>query len=381
VFPILGENGDPSASGLVRALFLPAYACALFLLALQPVEMAGAVLRQPLLLVLMAIVGLSVLWSVEPDQTVRRMVALYATTLGGVVLGARYGWAKLSEVIATAFAILVVLCFAAALLLPQVGVMHALFPGAWRGLWMEKNALGGNMTLGACAFAAAALLNPGRARLWWVFAGLALALVLLSTSKTSLVAFVLGAGTLTLVWMVRRGGAFAVLAVWLAVVGLGGLLALALLDRDAVFALLGKDATLTGRTKIWAAVLRQIHLRPLTGYGYGAVWSETGNWGPLAWIIKDATFKPEHAHNAWLEQWLGLGIFGLAAFALFYVQTLAAAIIGLFRTAGAYFFLPYLVVYTLTTLTESVAVTYNDFRWVILTAVAIRLGLPERRPA
>jgi hypothetical protein len=184
VFPMLGENGDPAASGLVRALFLPAYGCALILLAMQPMATLAAVVRQPLLLLLMAIVGVSVLWSVEPDQTVRRMVALYATTLSGIVIGARYGWARLSEVIATAFAILVVICFAVAIAVPSVGVMHTLFPGAWRGVWVEKNALGGNMTLGACVFAAAALLNPARARLWWPFAGLALALILLSTSKT-----------------------------------------------------------------------------------------------------------------------------------------------------------------------------------------------------
>jgi hypothetical protein len=39
--------------------------------------------------------------------------------------------------------------------------MTELFPGAWRGLWREKNGLGGNMAFGFCILSAAALLNPG----------------------------------------------------------------------------------------------------------------------------------------------------------------------------------------------------------------------------
>ena len=376
-FPLLGENIDPSSGGLIRLMFLPAYACALFLLALQPMPFLLAMVRQPLLLLLMAVVGVSMLWSVEPDQTVRRMVALYATTLGGVVLGVRYSWPRLAEVIGTAFAILAVGSLVMAVAFPSIGVMHVLFPGAWRGLWEEKNALGGIMALGVCALSAAALLNPARARVWWPLAGLALGLILMSTSKTSLVALVLGTGVMAFVWLVRRGPAMSVAATWLAVLAIGAAACLAIFASDVLFGLLGKDATLTGRTRIWAAVIHQIKLRPWTGYGYGAVWTEEGNWGPLAWIIKEAGFKPGHAHNSWLEQWLGLGVFGLGAFALFYLQTLVTAIIGAFRTAGAYFFAPYLIVYTLISLTESVAVTYNDFRWVIFVAIAVRLALPR----
>ena len=379
VFPLLGEKGDPAASGLVRALFIPAYAAAVGLLALAPVRTALAAIRQPFLLVLMIIVGASVLWSVEPDQTLRRIVAIYATTLGGIVLGARYRWAELAEVLATAFAILAAIALVVSLAVPSVGVMHELFPGAWRGVWTEKNDLGGNMSLGFCCLVAAALLNPQRAKIWWPFAALAFGLILMSTSKTSLVAVMMGVGGLIFVGMVRRGPAMGVVATWLAVLGIVMVACLALFASDLVFEVLGKDATLTGRTKIWAAIMRRIAERPWTGYGYGAVWNETGSWGPLAWIVKDAGFKPQHAHNAWLEQWLGLGIGGLIAFALMYVETVACAIVAAYREKGAYLALPYVLVYSLMSLTESVAVTYNDFRWVIFTALAIKLVWPDDR--
>ena len=44
------------------------------------------------------------------------------------------------------------------------------------------------MAFGFLIFAAAGLLNPRRAALWWPFAALDLGMLLLSTSKTSLVA-------------------------------------------------------------------------------------------------------------------------------------------------------------------------------------------------
>jgi exopolysaccharide production protein ExoQ len=379
VFPLLGEKGDPAASGLVRALFVPAYACAFGLLVAAPLRTALATVRQPFLIVLMAIVGASVLWSVEPDQTVRRVVAIYATTLGGIVLGSRWRWAELAEVLATAFAILAVISLVVPIVMPSIGVMHELFPGAWRGVWTEKNDLGGNMSLGFCTLSAAAMLNPSRAKLWWPFAGLALFLILMSTSKTSLVAVMLGVGGLMFVTLVRRGPAMGVATTWLAVLGITMIAGFAFFASDLFFEILGKDATLTGRTKIWAAIMRQIADRPWTGFGYGAVWDETGAWGPLAWIVKDAGFRPHHAHNAWIEQWLGLGIPGLAAFVCFYLQTMTTAIVAVYRHKGAYLALPFLIVYSLMSLTESIAVTYNDFRWVIFTAIAVKLAWPDRK--
>ena len=353
----------------------------LALLALTPWNTVKGLVRQPFLIALFAIAAASLFWSVSPDQTQRRIFALAFTTLGGVTLAARYSWAKLAEAIAATFAILATLSLLAAVFVPSVGRMTDLFPGAWRGLWIEKNAFGGNMAISAAICAAAALLNPRRARLWWGFAGLSLLLVLMSTSKTSLLSAMLGIGAILLVALVRRGPVGGVVATWVGVVALGLVAALVFFASDALFGLLGKDATLTGRTKIWSAIMIQIQQRPWQGFGYGAIWDETDKWGPLAWITKDAGFVAHHAHNSWLEQWLSLGVVGLCAWIGFYVQTLAANIWGLYRQKGAYLALPFFVVYSLMTLTESIAVTYNDMRWVMFVAFAVKLTLPDEDAA
>lgn len=377
ILPIFGSKFDAASSAAIRNAYLPAYAAGVFVLAMRPWDTVLAMLRQPFLIVLMIVTAASVLWSIAPDATVRRLVALVATTLTGVVLAVRFRWATLAEVIAAAFGLLAVASLVAGAVLP-FGKMTELFPGAWRGVWMEKNALGGNMAMAFSIFGAAAMLAPKRFWLWAGCAVIALALVLLSTSKTSLVSLVLGAMGLAFVWVVRRGPVSGVAATWAAVLGAGLLAAFLLFAADVFLELLGKDATLTGRTKIWEAVMRQIWERPLTGYGFAAVWDDKSGWGPLAWITKDAGFKAQHAHNSWLEQWLGMGLFGLAAWGLFYVQTLTATLVAVFRDKGAYLALPFMVIYSLVSLTESIAVSYNDLRWVIFVALAVKLAWGDR---
>jgi len=376
--PLVGGGDETQHSELLRNLFLPAYAAGVFLVALTPLNLAKGLIRQPFLIALVAVAALSWFWSVSPDQTSRRIFALIFTTLGGAVLAARYSWARLAEALGACFAILAIVCLFTGLFVPSIGRMADIFPGSWRGVWEEKNAFGDNMAMGAAICAAAALLNPRRAGFWWGVALLSFLLVIMSTSKTSLISVVLAAGALGLVWAVRRGPAAGVAATWAAVAGLMLIGAVVFFASDVIFGILGKDATLTGRTQIWAAIMRQIDQRPWLGFGYAAIWDEApGQWGPLAWIVHDAGFRPRHAHNAWLEQWLAIGVPGLAAWACLFGQTLVANVVALYRDKGAYLALPFFVVFALTSLTESIAVQYNDMRWVLFVALAVKLALPD----
>jgi exopolysaccharide production protein ExoQ len=380
VAPLSGETGDPEASGLLRALYYPAYAAAIVLIASAWRRSLLALLRAPLLIALVGLAATSVLWSAAPDITARRSVALAFTCLSGVALAARFSWARLTEVLATGFAILAGASVVTGLFVPGIGRMSDLFPGAWRGLWFEKNALGQYMTIGFCVCAAAAALNPDRRRRWGAAAVLTLLLVLLSTSKTSLASLVLAAGMFGFVWLVRRGPAAGIAAVWLGVVVAIGVAGFLVLEPDRAFALFGKDATLTGRTKIWAAVVRRIHERPAFGWGYGAVWDDKDLWAPLAKISREAGFVARHAHSSWMEQALGLGVAGLALWSLWFAETVLRALFALFTRRSAYLAAPYLAAYALTSLTESVTLIWNELTWVMFVIVAVKLALGERPP-
>jgi exopolysaccharide production protein ExoQ len=374
-FPLTGDSLNQD-SILLRVGILPAYAAAMLMLLMSPLSAVKATLRQPFLIALMGVVCASYFWSIAPDQTARRAFAVVCTTLGGIVMASRFRWSQIAEVTAICFGVLAVLSLLVCLAVPRIGVMTEIFPGAWRGLWVEKNVLGGIMALGFSIFAAAAILNPRRALVWCGFAVLALFLVLMSQSKTSLVSLLLGAMAMGFIWIVQRGPALGVASVWLAVSACALVGAFIFFASDVFFDLLGKDATLTGRTEIWTAIIRQIEQRPWTGYGYQAVWTDKSGRGPFAWIVKEAGFTPQHAHNSWLEPWLGLGLVGLAAWGLFYLQTLMTAILAIFRHRGAYLVFPFLLIFSLITMTESIAVTFNDFRWTLFVAFAVKLAYP-----
>ncbi len=375
VMPLTGPDGDADASTLIRSLYIPAYAGTLALTVMRARQVLASAIRAPLLWATIGLAFVSTIWSVDPGVSFRRSVALLFLTLAGVVLASNYRWPKLLEVLSTSFAIVVLLCFVFCLLLPRYGRMTTLFPGAWRGVWFEKNALGDNMAVACVTFCAAARLNAKRAWFWLIMTVLAVALLLLSRSKTSLVSFVLGCAALAFVVLVKRGPVTGVLTTFLSVTAMLVLAAVVYFHTDAVFALLGKDATLTGRTSLWDAVLVQIHRRPMLGFGYGAVWENKDVWAPLAQISKRAKFVAAHAHNSWLEVWLALGLVGLILFSVYFMETWVRTIVAAYSGAGGYFALPFLLIFSLMTLTENVALVYNNgFFWVLFVVLAVKLA-------
>jgi len=380
--PLMGYGSSTTEGPLIRLIYFPAYALGLGLAVIVLPRTIEGALRSPLLIVLLLLAAASWFWSTEPDATIRRFVALGFTSLGGVALASRFRWSVFAELVATAFAILGLLSLLVVILKPDWGLMTNIFPGAWRGLWLEKNNLGGNMTVGFGFSVAAAVLAPQRRRLWLVFAGLSLLLVAASTSKTALVVLALMLGCMGFIWLVRRGPAAGVSAGWAGLVGVMLIVAVWLFAADAIFDLLGKDATLTGRTGIWDGINRVMVGHEWTGYGYGAIWDDDDPFAPLAWITHYAGFRASHAHNGWMEIWLGIGLIGVIAFGFWFIETWFRAVWATFAGGdGAWVALPFIAAYSIAMLTESITLTWHDMRWVLFVAVAVKLALGDPQPA
>ena len=377
----LGAGEQPADSALIRALYYPAYAAGLTLMAMSPAEMLAMMGRTALVWVLVAFAFVSTLWSIDPAATDRRAVALLFSTICAAAIGANLSWRQLTRMFAFCFALASVASLLCALLLPKFGVMQTDFPGAWSGLFIEKNGLGAwaAQTLVACG--AAFLLDRPR-RWWWAAAAvLGATLLLLSTSKTALVVALIGCLSFAFAWAVRRGAVAAVVTTFVAVVALGAMAFAVAFAPDTLLGLLGKDPTLTGRTRIWAAVSRQIALRPRTGFGYGAIWSDQTGWGPVYWVVKQYGARPAYAHNGWLDLWLALGVYAVAIMAVLLVVTWVSAIAATYRRSDAYLALPVISMFTVANLTESSIVFYNDIGWVLFIIVAAKLMTPDRAPA
>jgi len=101
-----------------------------------------------------------------------------------------------------------------------------------------------------------------------------------------------------------------------AVVGLGAVLAV-WLWRSEIFTLLGRSSDLTGRERIWAAVLSRAVERPFAGWGFASPWI-AGDPHFDRWIV-DHGQTVMQAHNMWVDLFMQLGIVGIVLMAGVYL--------------------------------------------------------------
>jgi O-antigen ligase len=370
------RQGLAEPPGVARIIFLPVEAFRGWAVWRQAATAARTALAMPVLLALLGFAALSALWSIDSGATLRRAVWLALTMGFGLYLAWRYDWSQLVRVIAGAFVVLIVGSLLLGALAPSIGRMTAEHPGAWAGLWTHKNTLGGIMALGVCVCASAAWVEPQRRFFWLAAAAGAFALVLLSTSKTALLASVLGFAVMGASALARRGPLQTVLvsASALAAVVIG--VSLVMLAPELIVAVIGRDLTLTGRTDIWEASASAVAARPWFGYGYYAFWLPDN--GPAFWVREAVAWQVASAHSSWLELALGLGRAGVALFALQLIATLRRGAGAIMRADAGLWAPAFLAAFALYTLSESHALQANNLFWTIYVAVAARLALDAR---
>ncbi len=377
--PIFAADGDPESSAILRLMWLPVYGLTLVWLMATPARTLDTAMRIPLILALSALCLASYMWSVDGGITQRRGFALVMTTLIGLVLASRFTWRDLVPLIGVVFAILAFLSAAMAIANPTLGVHHDIHVGAWRGIWWEKNTLGAMMAFGALAAISSSVFQPERRLIWWGLAAFQAAMVLMSTSKTALLALLLALAGTAAIALSRRGFGFAALILC----GGGLLVFIAAMVMSiapvAVIEALGRDATLTGRTDIWIVLADQVQARYWTGYGYGAFW--VNEYGPAFWVRQRTQWPVPTAHNGWLELALSVGLPGVALMAVSLLASIFRAFTRLFKGPEVYWALVFLVLVALISISESNLVQRNAITWVLFVATAARLAMPARYEA
>lgn len=367
------SEGDPVTEGIWLLVYLVMFL--LFLVRWR--SLLAVALGDKLLLFLTGIALLSVLWSVAPEVTVRRGVALIGTTMFGIYLAERFSFEELLRLLGWALGIAAVLSLAFALLLPSYGISQdPITQGDWKGIFDHKNTLGKNMALSIVVFLLLALSARRYRWVAWAGVGISGVLLVLSNSTTALVVAV-GLGLLLPFYSIlRRDALVAVPLALLAMVLIGGAAAWLLSNPETVLGILGKDATLTGRTVLWSAVLDEIRERPWTGYGYSAFWLGWEGKSATVWLATGEEFYD--AHNGILDLWLTLGLVGVAVFLLNFVRAfvragvwvrVAGTVVGLWPIAFLTFML-------LSNLTEGTILQQNNLSWILYVATVLRVATP-----
>jgi O-antigen ligase len=72
-----------------------------------------------------------------------------------------------------------------------------------------------------------------------------------------------------------------------------------------------------------------------------------------------------------------MGIVGLVIWALVFAEIWLKGLYRMLRGDGGYFALPLIGIYSLSSLTESMALSWNDLRWSLFVMVLVKLSLPR----
>lgn len=369
--------GDGTGSAVLRALWLPVYGLAFVACLVRIKTVSYSLLKLPFLTALTLLATFSFFWSIDPSLSLRRGIAIAMTTLAGVYIGSEYDWKTLLRALGIAWAIIAVVAFLTAIGLPSMGVDNEVHAGAWKGLYYEKNQLGGHMARVAFLMAFLALMDTKWRKLWIGVTLLAAFLVLMSTSKTALLGMMLGLGLLAIsVWM-KRSVVNTLAVSWIGVVVVGGFAALITLAPELLVQMLGRDLTLTGRTDIWVNLVSTINEKPWLGYGYGAFWAPDSD--PAYFVRITLQWAAPTAHNGWFEVALGVGLIGLALHALDLLQTFYRALRSSLDTWMGIFAIGVILQFLLFNLTESVSLEQNGIAWVTYVIVATKLANRPRQ--
>jgi len=362
-----------------RAAYWTGYLFTLFQVLIRPNQMLRAAMRNPFVIAIVAIAALSVTWSVDPATSLRRAFALTMWTLFGLYLASRYDTKTLLRLLGVALGLLALMSIAGVILTPDYGIELGFDKGAWRGVFTTKNTLGEMMLLAAVVFGLFAS-RKGPARVPAMF-GVVLAMTLIFFAKATAALLIVAvlALTIPIVLTFRKNNAAAALVLCI-LLGVSAGASVAIADRDAVLSVLGKDATLTGRTVLWSAVEDRIEERPILGYGYSAFWEANGVQSEQ--VRTAIGWSTPHSHNGLLDMWLDMGLIGVLALVAAYVLALKRAWIALRASMqlDGVWAMTFLVMLFLGNATES-SNTQSFLIWAVFVAVTCMRWTPDRRAA
>ncbi|AKG21133.1 O-antigen ligase family protein [Calothrix sp. 336/3] len=365
------------------------YALVIFLILRRLPRFAYVATRDMSLLIFVGLAVISILWSVSPSDTFMHIRAALRSTLFGIYLSTQYTPREILRLLCWVTAIAAILSIIACLSLPSLAIDSTITStGAWQGIFAHKQNLGRFMSFTASIFLV--LLLDKSHRRFINIAGLilAVALIILSQSKTALISLVLLISLLPLYKVIqqKKARAFSLLIALLVGSSIATLLAVNL--ETIVVDILGKNLELNGRTPIWELSILQGIQRPFWGYGYNAFWTSSyGNQVIMnTWAGLDEKFASGeiifHAHNGFLDIFLQLGMIGFCVFILHFFSVVMRIIklIVLTRKIEYFWMLIFLEFYFVANMAEGLIILpTNGIYWVIYISIVLSSAVELKR--
>lgn len=359
----------------LRLLWPPCYLTILILSGIRWRQLSRYWVAGLLSLILVGWAFASRYWSLDPDVTTRRSIALFFTTLFGLYLAAGYDGKRLPRLLATCFIFIAVCSLLTIVLLPTYGIhINGPLIGNWRGVFTTKNTFALMLAIGGAACVSTMIAERRISLIWGGGFALIFFLLIMSKGATSLISLVSALLLGGIFTIARRGALWKGIAIWVCV-SVGALVtATVLTEKDFVLKLLGKDPTLTGRSEIWDAVFRQVEQSPLLGFGFAAFWQKDS--APAQWVRIQTGWPVPTAHNGWIDLIVQLGWIGAFLFAITYAAALLGAVTRFNKLKDGYLSLLILWIFSILSLSESVILQHNTLGWALFIAALARTTGP-----
>ena len=316
-------NGMPTeGSAVSRFIWLALLAFG----AAVPLSRSGVALKllrqiNPYFLLFVALAALSVLWSIDPGVTLRRLLRVVTMVLVAISF-ALMTWrpTRFQSVVRPILTLLLVGSIIFVIAAPQLAIDQsdaAALVGAWHGLFTQKNGLGSVAAIALILWLHAWL---SKERPWWMASfGFAVSAICLIYSRSSTSIMNAAFACALMLMLMRPPASLRRYLKYLIVLFVVALLvySLAVLNLipgssallSPITMITGKDQTFSGRTAIWAIVNEHIAQRPLLGSGYGAYWVLLPG-SPSMEMKRRLYFYPTEGHNGYLDIINDLGIVG-----------------------------------------------------------------------
>ncbi|KAB8315021.1 O-antigen ligase family protein [Tolypothrix campylonemoides VB511288] len=334
--------------------------------------------RDKLLCLLTVLALISFLWSEYPDFTLFNARDILMMTSFGLYFATRFSLKEQVQLVASTFFIGSLLSTIIAIGLPSIGIHQAdgieSHPGAWKGVYGHKNGLGSMMVLSSLTFLALPKENSTLYK--WGGLSFSLVLMLLSTSRTSLVLSLLLILLMVFYRNFRWQGKISVIFIDIGILILGCVALFIFTYWVELLTGLGRDPTLTGRTPLWSAALARLMERPLLGYGYAAFWAPKSKYAIEAGHAIGSGWVPPHAHNGLIDLLLDVGFIGLSLFLISYFTTFAESLKRAYATINPEDLWPlgYLSFLAMNNVTESYLMHLGNVYWVLFITVIFTIN-------
>ncbi len=335
--------------------------------------------RNILLCILTLIILLSFIWSLFPVFTLKNLREVLQMTMFALYFAMRFSFKEQVKLIASTFTIGIILSLYYALAVPSIGIHGADHPGAWKGIYDYKNTFGSMMVLSSLAFFLLPIEKPIHHFYKWAGFGASLVMMVLSTSKSSLVIFLL---LICMLWIYRNfqwQGKVSIVYLNIAVLIIACITTVGLTEWVSIVTGLGKDPTLTGRTIIWDVALAKLQESPLLGFGRGAFWAPGSRYAIASGKAVAVGFIPPHAHNGFIDLALDIGLIGLLLFLINFAITYFRALNRAYAAQNPEDTWPlaFLMFLAMNNMTESYLLRLSNIYWVLYLTIA--LSLSQRR--